>query len=88
MRSVRISYHGPSALASALVALLSSEGLAVSWDPNQEQHTGDYADDVVIQMLVTSASRIVISERATKSALEKFAHQFPGIEVSTEPVLD
>jgi hypothetical protein len=78
----RLTYRGPSALATALVSLLTSEGLAASWDPEQEQHTGVYTDEVVIEISVAGGSRAVVVERATRSAVEKFTERFPGISVA------
>jgi hypothetical protein len=83
--SVRLTYRGPAALASALVTLLTGDGLVASWDPTQEHHTGAYAGDVVLEILVGSGPRSVIVERAVKTAVDRFSARFPGIDVTIEP---
>jgi hypothetical protein len=81
---VAVAYRGPWALATALTTLLTNEGLTVSWDPAQEQRTGAYANEVLIQMLVTVGPKRVPVERAAKTAVNKFTDRFPGVEATIE----
>jgi hypothetical protein len=83
--SVRVTYGGPAALASALVTLLTSAGLVVSWDPVQEQYTVPDGDAILVQMLVSTASGGFLVERTVKAAVENFLDRFPGVGVTIDP---
>lgn len=74
---VRLTYRGEPRLASALVSMLKSEGLTVSWQPPVERRSFGQAAIDVVEMTVSGLAVAGITA-ATTAALAKFKQRFPG----------
>ena len=82
MPSVLLSYRGPEVLASALVSMLTQQGMAVSWDPERVHHGA--AEELQLEMRVTTVAGSVGIARAAKSAADKFVDRFPDTAIAID----
>lgn len=81
--AAQLRYFGPPALASALVQMLSEQGVEVDWSPPLERRgIGDVAEGILIGVAIDTTKDAL--EAGVHAAIAKFRSRFGDAATITD----